>query len=193
MKIIFKKEALKRLNSGAPVIFQTDTLPAMGCLPRYSDIIYEVKQREKSKALILMGSELSQIFKYVHQNARDDVLKLAKKYWPGALTLVVPISDNLKLNFVSIDNTIGIRVPNSLTAQSFLESSGPLATSSANISGLSTSFSAELVSQDLPNVGLLGPVPWHDCSGQASTIVSWVKENNWQLIRKGQILMSNLQ
>ena len=57
MNLINCELALKTLKSGLPIIFPTDTLPAIGCLPRFSEIIYEFKKRDRNKPLILMGSE----------------------------------------------------------------------------------------------------------------------------------------
>ena len=57
MNLVDCKSALKTLKSGLPIIFPTDTLPAIGCLPKFSNIIYEFKKRDKNKPLILMGSE----------------------------------------------------------------------------------------------------------------------------------------
>ena len=192
MKIISQVEALEKLKNGKPVIFQTDTLPAIGCMPKYSELIYKIKKREKKKALILMGSQIKQVLDYVHYDARDDFKKVAEKFWPGPLTLIIPIRKNKDLNFISSDNTLGIRIPDSLTARSLILETGPLATSSANISGLDTSFDAKSVSNDLPEVDLLGPIPWEECSGLASTIISWVKNGKWRLIREGQIPMSKI-
>ena len=192
MKIISQIEALETLKIGRPLIFQTDTLPAIGCIPKYSEIIYEIKKREKNKPLILMGAQIQQVLDYVDHDARDDFQKLAEKFWPGPLTLIIPINKNKILNFMSTDNTLGIRIPDSLTARSLILESGPLATSSANISGLNTSFNAESVSNDLPNVELLGPLPWEECSGLASTIITWKKYRKWKLLRQGQISLSGI-
>ena len=60
MNLIDIKSALKTLEKGLPIIFQTDTLPAIGCLPKFSKVIYELKKRDRNKPLILMGSELQQ-------------------------------------------------------------------------------------------------------------------------------------
>ena len=57
MNLVDCKTALKTLKSGLPIIFPTDTLPAIGCLPKFSNIIYEFKKRDRNKPLILMGSE----------------------------------------------------------------------------------------------------------------------------------------
>ena len=192
MKIISQIEALEKLKTGKPIIFQTDTLPAIACMPEYSNIIYKIKKRDKNKALILMGSQVQQVLDYVDNDARDDFQKVAEKFWPGPLTLIIPISKNKSLNFISSENTLGIRIPDSLTARSLILETGPLATSSANISGLDTSFVAESVSNDLPDVDLLGPVPWEKCSGLASTIISWAKDGKWILVREGQIPISRI-
>ena len=192
MKIVSQIEAFQKLKVGKPIIFQTDTLPAIGCIPKYSEMIYKVKKRDKNKALILMGAQIQQVLVYVDNDARDDFQKVAEKFWPGPLTLIIPISKNKSLNFISSENTLGIRIPDSLTARSLLLETGPLATSSANISGLKTSFNAESVSNDLPNVDLLGPLPWKECSGLGSTIISWEKGGKWKLVREGQIPISKI-
>ena len=192
MKIISQIEAFEKLKTGKPIIFQTDTLPAIACMPEYSNIIYKIKKRDKNKALILMGSQVQQVLDYVDNDARDDFQKVAEKFWPGPLTLIIPIKKNKSLNFISSENTLGIRIPDSLTARSLMLETGPLATSSANISGLDTSFVAESVSNDLPEVDLLGPVPWEECSGLGSTIISWAKDGKWRLVREGQIPISKI-
>ena len=174
------------------MVFQTDTLPAIGCLPEFSDSIYLAKKREKNKALILMGSNISQFIEYVHKSAIDDLRNLGNQYWPGALTIVVPTSHNINLKFISNENTLGLRIPNSKTAKAFIDETGPLATSSANISGEATALTAEEVCKVLPNINFLGPIPWDSCSGKASTIILWVSKDSWKLLRQGQISIPNL-
>ena len=192
MKVRNQKEALNLLKDGFPLGFQTDTVPAIGCIPDYSEIIYEVKKREKKKALILMGAEVSQVLEYVHPSALCDFRKLADKYWPGALTLIVPLSSGKKFKFIP-NNFIGIRIPDCSIARLLISDSGPLATSSANISGISPSLTAHQISLDLPNLNLLGPVPWQKCSGKASTIIHWVSEGKWKLVRQGNVYLTDLR
>ena len=93
MNLVNCKSALKTLKSGSPLIFPTDTLPAIGCLPKFSNIIYEYKKRDRDKPLILMGSEHKQFIDYIHESAKEDYENIASKYWPGALTMVIPSSD----------------------------------------------------------------------------------------------------
>jgi len=192
MSLIDCKSALKNLKSGLPVIFQTDTLPAIGCLPRFSKIIYEFKKRDINKPLILMGAEHEQLIDYVHESAREDYDKIASKYWPGALTMVVPCRKKESSILTSTDFTIGLRIPDSYIAQSLIKKTGPLLTSSANISGFTGSITAEGIALDFPSVGILGPLPWCKSSGKASTIINWEKRGNWRLIREGDVLIKEL-
>ena len=189
MKVINYESALKILKSGLPVIFQTDTLPAIGCLPKFSEIIYKYKKRDRNKPLILMGSEQKQLIDYVHESAKDDFKNIASKYWPGALTMVIPCSKKEKPILTSMDFTLGLRIPNSLIAQSLMKETGPLLTSSANISGSTGSVTVEGVALDFPSVDILGPLPWEKNSGKASTIISWKKNRDWRVIRQGEVLV----
>ena len=187
MPVIDQKLALEKLNNGLPIIFQTDTLPAIGCLPRFSDLIYKIKKRDKNKPLILMGAENYQLNEFVHESALEDYKYMASKYWPGPLTIIIPICKGRESLLSSNDSSIGLRIPNSIMAKSLIKESGPLLTSSANLSGLPTETSAKNISLHLPNVDILGPVPWGKCSGKASTIISWVNYGKWKIIRKGQV------
>tara|TARA_B100000925_G_scaffold53667_1_gene35023 strand:+ start:88 stop:669 length:582 start_codon:yes stop_codon:yes gene_type:complete len=189
MNLINCKSALKTLRSGLPIIFPTDTLPAIGCLPKFSKIIYEYKKRDRNKPLILMGSKYKQLIDYVHESAREDFEKIASKYWPGALTMVIPASKQQNELLTSKDHTLGLRIPNSSIAQSLIQETGPLLTSSANISGFTGSITAEGIALDFPSVEILGPIPWEKSSGKASTIISWKKIGDWRLIREGEVFV----
>jgi len=193
MNVIDQQLALKKLNSGLPIIFNTDTLPAIGCLPKFPEIIYEVKKRDINKPLILMGAENYQFNDFVHESALDDFKHMASNYWPGPLTLVVPISEKRKSLLSSSNFTLGIRIPNSKMAKLLIKQSGPLFTSSANLSGFPTANSPKDISIDLPGVDILGPIPWEKCSGKASTIISWVKNGKWEMIREGQVSISGIE
>jgi len=192
MNLINCDSALKTLESGFPVIFQTDTLPAIGCLPKFSNVIYEFKKRDRNKPLILMGSEQKQLIDYVHESAKEDYENIALKYWPGALTMVIPSSEKQTAILTSKDLTLGLRIPNSYMAQSLLRETGPLLTSSANISGFKGSITVEGIALDFPSVKILSPIPWGKSSGKASTIIFWKKRGDWRLIREGEVVVREL-
>jgi len=192
MNLVDRESAFKTLKSGLPIIFPTDTLPAIGCLPEFSNIIYKFKKRDKNKPLILMGSEQKQLIDYVHESAKEDYKNIASTYWPGALTMVIPCSEKQTIILTSKDFTLGLRIPNSPMAQSLINETGPLLTSSANISGFTGSMTAEGISLDFPYLKILGPIPWKKGSGKASTVISWKKSGDWRMIREGEVLVRDL-
>ena len=192
MNLVDRESALKTLKSGLPIIFPTDTLPAIGCLPKFPNIIYKFKKRDKNKPLILMGSEQKQLIDYVHESAKEDYKYIASNYWPGALTMVIPSSGKQTTILTSKDFTIGLRIPNSHMAQSLIKETGPLLTSSANISGFRGSMTIEGIALDFPSVKILGPIPWEKSSGKASTIISWKKRGDWGIIREGEVLVKEI-
>ena len=192
MNLVDRESALKTLKSGLPIIFPTDTFPAIGCLPKFSNIIYEFKKRDKDKPLILMGSEQKQLIDYVHVSAKGDYEYMASNYWPGALTMVIPSSEKQNVILTSKDLTLGLRIPNSSIAQSLIQETGPLLTSSANISGFEGSTTVEGITLDFPSLKILGPIPWEKRSGKASTIIFWKKSGDWRLIREGEVLVREL-
>ena len=192
MNLINCESALKTLKRGLPVIFQTDTIPAIGCLPQFSNIIYDFKKRDRNKPLIIMGSECKQLIDYVHESAKEDFENIASKYWPGALTMIIPASEKQNTILTSNDLTLGLRIPNSYMAQSLIRETGPLLTSSANISGFKGSIEVEGIALDFPYLKILSPIPWEKSSGKASTIIFWKKSGDWRLIREGEVLVREL-
>ena len=110
-----------------------------------------------------------------------------------SLTIIIPAAEKSKSFLSSSDFTLGLRIPNSTMAKFLIKESGPLLTSSANLSGLATGTTAKDISNDLPNVNILGPLPWDKCSGKASTIISWVNRRKWKMIRKGQVLIPGIE
>ena len=189
MNLLDRESALKTLKSGLPIIFPTDTLPAIGCLPKFPNIIYKFKKRDKNKPLILMGSEQKQLIDYVNESAKEDYVNIASNYWPGALTMVIPSSEKHASILTSKDHTLGLRIPNSNMAKSLMKETGPLLTSSANISGFKGSMTAEGLALDFPSLKILGPIPWEKSSGKASTIISWKKTGDWRIIREGEVIV----
>ena len=85
-----------------------------------------------------------------------------------------------------------MRIPNSNIAQSLLRETGPLLTSSSNISGFKGSTTVEGIARDFPSLKILGPIPWGERSGKASTIIFWKNSGNWKLIREGEVIIREL-
>jgi len=106
--------------------------------------------------------------------------------------MVIPASEKQTTILTSNDLTLGLRIPNSYMAQALMRETGPLLTSSANISGFKGSTTVEGLALDFPSVKILGPIPWEKRSGKASTIIFWKNSGNWKLIREGEVIVREL-
>ncbi len=177
-----------KLKMGSLALFPTDTLPAICSYPKYSQKIWTIKKRPLNKPLILMGGCLDDLFKFVHPCAIEDGLQMAKIYWPGALTIILPSKGNISEYLNCNSNSIGFRVPALKLARELLIKSGPLATTSANISGKSPVKDALEASIQFPGIPILGPLPWPSSSGLASTVIEW-KDGRWKLLRAGSVVL----
>ena len=177
-----------KLKQGSLALFPTDTLPALCSVPKYSKKIWTLKKRPSNKPLILMGGCLEDLFEFVHPCAIEDGLKLAKTYWPGALTIVLPTIGSFSNNLNCHSNTLGFRVPALRLARDLLMKTGPLATTSANISGEAPVKDALEASIQFPGIPILAPVPWPNSSGMASTVVEW-ENGRWNVLRRGSVVL----
>tara|TARA_Y100001968_G_scaffold315285_1_gene341704 strand:+ start:1514 stop:2101 length:588 start_codon:yes stop_codon:yes gene_type:complete len=184
---------LLKLRQGRPAIFPTDTIPALGICPEYAFKLWEIKQRALNKPLILMGSKKEQLFELVDSCALKDALEMASLHWPGALTMVLPAVGK-EIDLLNPGAmTLGMRVPGNLEARELLEQIGPLATTSANISGESPCLTAEQACNTFPEIPILGPIPWPNPSGLASTVIRWENKGCWRVLRKGAVIPENIQ
>ena len=177
-----------KLKKGSLALFPTDTLPALCAIPKYSKKIWTIKKRPSSKPLILMGGCLDDLFEFVHPCAIEEGLKLAKIYWPGALTMVLPTIGNFSEHLNCNSNSVGFRVPALRLARDLLMTTGPLATTSANISGEEPVQDEIEASIQFPGIPILAPTPWPNSSGMASTVVEWHK-GKWNLLRPGSVVL----
>ena len=140
------QELAQHLRGGGAALLPTDTLPALAAAPDHAAQIWTLKQRPQDKPLILMAAQADQLLALTSEDARVDAEPLARRFWPGALTLVLPVEGHLTQRLNPGQATLGMRIPNCDLTRALLAQSGPLATTSANPSGAPPTQSAE---QDL--------------------------------------------
>jgi L-threonylcarbamoyladenylate synthase len=129
------KTAIRKLKAGGVVAFPTETVYGIGALiskPKAIARIYKIKKRPRSKPLQVLVSSLRQAKELGIFNA--EALRLAKKDWPGPLTLVVKKTKKVPA-MVSPGKTVGLRVPAHRTVLDLIRKVGPIVATSANISG----------------------------------------------------------
>jgi L-threonylcarbamoyladenylate synthase len=183
--------ALQELRSGRPIVLPTDTVYGIAALPgnpHAVDAVFAAKGRPDGKPLPVLGASVKDLEAIAELNAWARVL--ARAFWPGPLTLVVPRAGHLAWHLGS-DNatTIAIRIPRCEIALRVLEQSGPLAVTSANRSGHSpatTVAEARAALGDAVNVYLDGGRR----AAVASTVVSLI--TGPRVLRSGAVAESDI-
>jgi L-threonylcarbamoyladenylate synthase len=190
MPLVRFEACLAAVQAGAVISFPTDTVPALASLPQLAERIYELKQRSLDKPLILMGAEIEQLWPYLagRDEERQRWRQLMERHWPGALTLVLPASDQLPKAMNPQDPTsLGVRIPDCAIARDLLRQTGPLATTSANRSGAAALLEMGAIAEAFPTVAVLAADPSVSASGLPSTVVRWTDPGAWQVLRQGVI------
>jgi L-threonylcarbamoyladenylate synthase len=187
------QKAITLVRDGHLVVFPTDTVYGVGALAfdqRGIDQLYAVKGRDNLKAIpILIGdpADLMRVTTGLGETAR----RLAQRFWPGPLTLVVPRHPGLPPN-LSPQPTVGVRMPDHPVALSLLRSTGPMAVTSANRSGAESSVTAQeafaQLGERIPLILDGGRTP----GGLSSTVVDCISPE-LVILRLGPIGMLELQ
>ncbi|MCP6757550.1 MAG: L-threonylcarbamoyladenylate synthase [Fischerella sp. CENA71] len=180
------------VKAGKLISFPTDTVPALASLPEQAELIFQAKQRTQDKPLILMAAHPEALWAFVKGSEQEYQIwqEVAQKYWPGALTLVLPASTQVPRVMNPIDpTTIGIRVPDCASAQKILAQTGPLATTSANLSGQPPLQTMAEIATQFPEVLALANTEYENKiprNGVPSTVAKWTGIN-WQILRQGGV------
>jgi len=182
------------LKNNGVIAFVTDTVWGLGCLPSSEKAvkrIYEIKHREAVKPLILMSHDIYPLLDYLKQPVEKEGQRLIKKYFPGALTVILDKSENTPDYLTSGMATVGIRVPDNQTFARLCREidGGVLATTSANISGESPALTyEEAVKYIGGKVDLILPSNGFEAKGRASTVVGF-KDENPVIYRQGDVVI----
>jgi L-threonylcarbamoyladenylate synthase len=138
------RHAADVLRHNGLVAFPTDTVYGVGAMAFKAEAVqrlYIIKGRSTDKAIAVLVARNSDLLR-VADELTPAAQKLALKYWPGPVTLVVPKAPSLP-KAVSALPTVGVRLPDHPAARALLELTGPLAVTSANRSGEPSTLTAE--------------------------------------------------
>jgi len=169
------------------VAVPTDTVYGIACSVNNSAAIqslYKIKIRESIKAIPVLIADLNQLDQ-VAKSLNDYAIKLAQSFWPGALTLIVAKNLLLPAN-LTIHPTVGVRIPDHDWLREIIRKTGPLAATSANISGEASPSTANQVLEQL-NGRIELVIDGGECKGGiASTVVDCSGEE-FNILRNGSI------
>lgn len=170
------------------IAFPTDTVFGVGALIddlEAIDKIYELKHRDYSKPLAILASSIDDIIPYVKE-VTEDVKEIMNKYWPGALTIIFNKNENVSDKITAGFKTIAFRIPNCNISLDILKQTGPLATTSVNISGNTPLNDYQEINKYFgENIDFI--VSENVLSSNISSTIIDVTSNKIKIIRQGQI------
>jgi len=183
--------AAEQIRSGEILGMPTDTFYGLAAHPfnlRAVERVYEIKSRSRHKPLSLLIESVDQAEELARPLPKE-FYELARKFWPGPLTLIVKAASRLPLKVTANTGNVALRVPNSKIALSVIQTAAiPITATSANLSGASECTTAEAVRDQLQgriSIIVDGGMSPRDV---ASTIVDLTdEETRWQVMREGAI------
>jgi len=188
------KYAAEIIKRGGLVAFPTETVYGLGAdalNPKAVARIFEVKERPSFDPLIVHIASLETL-QLLTSDPDDRVYRLAEKFWPGPLTLVLPKSNYVPDIVTSGLNTVGVRMPDNRIALDLIRFSGcPVAAPSANKFGRISPTKAEHVKKQLPDIDYIldgGPTKF----GIESTVIG-IRPDGFIILRQGIITSEELE
>lgn len=180
--------AVGALRAGEVIVLPTDTVYGVAAdafMRAATGRIFDVKGRPRSLPLPVLVSRPRQAWALA-SSVPEGAEGLAAAFWPGALTLILPQAAGLEWDLGDGDGTVALRMPNHADLIQILETVGPLAATSANLTGEPTPPTVEGVRDRLEDAVRLyldgGPSP----SDTGSTIVDLARGAP-RLVREGPI------
>ena len=181
------KAAAEALRAGLAIALPTDTVYGLAAdvsVPGATDRIFELKHRPHDVDLPVLVADADQALGLATA-VPESAIALMTRFWPGAITLVIPRAPDLAADLGEDDATIGVRCPDHAVPRPLCAIVGPLATTSANLHGEPTPETAGRVAEVFGDA-LAVVLDGGPCAGSASTVVDCTGVEP-KLLREGRI------
>ena len=188
--------ARRAVEDGECIVLPTDTVYGIAADAFSADAVQgllDAKDRGRDMPPPVLVGDAS-LIRALATDVPDEARDLIEAHWPGPLTIVCRIQPSLRMDLGDTDGTIALRVPDHALAREILRRTGPLAVSSANISGQPAALTCDEAVEQLGNRvsvyldgGTLGT------SAVASTIVDFTRHDDGQLLRRGALDLETLR
>jgi tRNA threonylcarbamoyl adenosine modification protein (Sua5/YciO/YrdC/YwlC family) len=183
--------AADHIRAGEILGMPTDTFYGLAADPfnlRAVERVYEIKSRSRHKPLSLLIEDVEQA-EELAKPLPEEFRALAKKFWPGPLTIIVKAASRLPLKVTANTGNVALRVPNAKIPLAVVQAARiPVTATSANLSGATECTTAEAVRDQL---GVRIPIIVDGGTSPrevASTIVDLTDEvARWKILREGAI------
>jgi tRNA threonylcarbamoyl adenosine modification protein (Sua5/YciO/YrdC/YwlC family) len=176
------EEAARCVHAGGTLIFPTDTVYGIGCAPDDAQAVaavFAAKRRPHDRPLALHVARAADVLHFLTELS-PAVQMLMDQFWPGPLTIIVRRAPHAIAAAALGGATIGLRCPDDDACRAILMATGPLAATSANISGESAYDGSDDDVERLPEATLAllkGPTSLRrestilDCTGALPKIL----------------------
>ena len=192
------QKAIEVLRAGGIILYPTDTVWGIGCdatNPEAVAKVYAIKNREDSKSLVLLASDIDMICRYVREIPEMAVQLIEVNDKP--MTIVYPGAvvgkegekspHCLAYNAVAEDGTVGIRIPMMDFCQQLISRFGrPIVSTSANISGEATPKKFDEITEQIKTAvdWVVDPSLERGATGKSSSIIKVGLDYSIEIIRK---------
>ena len=183
--------AIESIKNGGVVIFPTDTVYGIGCDPYNEDAverIYQLKNRDSTKPLPVLAYSKRVLENIVEFD--ETASRIAEKFWPGGLTMILPLKDDKLKKLSRGTNTLAVRVPNNKCVLAFLKKCELIVGTSANISGKEPFTDPQNNESDLIDYDIFLNDGIIQSSG-ASTVIK-IENDEIKILRSGDISENDL-
>lgn len=184
--------ALKVLQNEGVIIFPTDTVMGVGCSmssKKGIERLYSIKRREKDKPTAVLVSDIEMAEKFITRKPDMFLTELLKKYWPGALTVVVKASNLVPKEILSASDEVGLRIPNHNIRELINKLGTGLVATSANFPNDVTPIKfLDINDKFLEKVDFA--IEEDSLGSKSSTVIRYLGDGKVEYIRKGKIIIS---
>jgi tRNA threonylcarbamoyl adenosine modification protein (Sua5/YciO/YrdC/YwlC family) len=185
------------IKDGECIVLPTDTVYGIGADAFSAEAVQRLlaaKNRGRDMPPPVLIGEAA-LIRTLAVDVPESANALVDKHWPGALTVICRIQPSLQMDLGETKGTIALRVPNHELARDILRRTGPMAVSSANISGQPAAMTCdEAIEQLGGSVSVyLDGGPLGGSGGAPSTIVDFTQHETGQVLRRGGISLETLR
>jgi L-threonylcarbamoyladenylate synthase len=185
------------IKDGECIVLPTDTVYGIGADAFSAEAVQRLLNAKKRgrdmPPPVLIGEPA--LIRTLAADVPEAANALVDRHWPGALTVICRIQPSLRMDLGDTEGTIALRVPNHELARDILRRTGPMAVSSANISGQRAALTCdEAIEQLGASVSVyLDGGPLGGAGGAPSTIVDFTQHEDGQVLRRGGISVETLR
>lgn len=188
-------EIVDALREGKTIVYPTETCYGLGCDATNAEAvnkIFQIKQRQKNKPVLVVASEPSMLMECVKWTPTLE--RISEKYWPGPLTVVTQTSGcaHLAPGVVADDSSVAFRITNHPLAAELSKKLGkPIVSTSANLAHQESPYDVEVIlrmfenNEHQPDIIIdAGPLPHHSVSTVIRLLVDKI-----EVLRQGEVVV----